>query len=163
MLFRSVKLDNISRNHTQVSKGEKGYLVEDLNSRNGTYVNEQRIDKPRQLKDGDMIALGPDLELRVVIPVVQKGEATLFNAKIAKESSKGDATAFGLQTPSAADQTMAYVEIPPAPVVPPRLVVNESGKEPKIITITAERVRIGRQDDNDIVLDNRYKIGRAHV
>ncbi|MEP6896037.1 MAG: FHA domain-containing protein, partial [Chloroflexota bacterium] len=158
-----VKLDNISRKHTQVSKVDTGYVLEDLNSSNGTYVNEQRIEKTHQLKNGDMIALGPDFEMRVVIPVVvPKGEATLFNTKIAKESSKGDATAFGLQTPSAADQTMAYVEMPPAPVVPPRLVVNESGKEPKIITITAERVRIGRQDDNDIVLDNRY-ISRHHA
>ncbi len=158
-----IKLENISRKHMRVSKVDTGYEVEDLNSSNGTYVNERRIEKTYQLKNGDMIALGPDFEMRVVIPVVvPKGEATLFNAKIAKEPGKSDATAFGLQPLSAADQTMAFVEMPPIPVAPPRLVVNESGKEPKIITITADRVRIGRQEDNDIVLDNKF-ISRHHA
>lgn len=157
-----IKLENISRKHIRVSKGDTGYMLEDLNSSNGTYVNEQRIEIPYQLKDGDTIALGPDFEMRAVIPVVvQKGEATLFNAKIAKEPGKGEATAF-MKAPVAADQTVAFVEMPPLPVVPPRLVINESGKEPKIITITADRMRIGRQDDNDIVLDNHF-ISRHHA
>src|SRR5260221_1104743 len=57
---------------------------------------------------------------------------------------------------------MAFVEMPPMPVIPPRVVINEPGKEPKIITVTADRVRIGRQEDNDIVLNNRF-ISRHHA
>jgi ABC-type multidrug transport system ATPase subunit/pSer/pThr/pTyr-binding forkhead associated (FHA) protein len=157
-----VRLDNISRKHVRISKGDGGYLIEDLKSSNGTFVNDTRIDKPYRIKDGDVIALGADFEMRAVLPVVvQKAEAaTLFNASL-KEQPKGDATAF-MQAPPVADQTMAFVEMPPIPVVPPRLVINESGQEPKIVTITADRVRIGRQDDNDIVLNNRF-VSRLHA
>src|SRR5690606_30515611 len=34
------------------------YLIEDLNSRNGTLVNGVRIDVPRQLHPGDEIVIG---------------------------------------------------------------------------------------------------------
>lgn len=156
-----INLENISRKHMRISKGDKGYILEDLNSRNGTFVNGKRVEKAYQLKDGDTIALGPDFEMRVVIPAVQVSEPTLFNARLAEESGKGDATAF-MKAPVAADQTMAFVEMPPTPVVPPRLVISESGKEPRIITITTDRVRIGRQEDSDVVLDNRF-VSRRHA
>lgn len=157
-----VHLDSISRKHVQVSKGDGGYIVEDLKSSNGTYLNEARIDKPCQIKNGDMIALGADFELRVVIPAVQvqEGDATLFKASI-KEQPKGDATAF-MKAPPATDQTMMSTDTPPIPVVPPRLVINESGQEPRIVTITADRMSIGRQDDSDIVLNNQY-VSRHHA
>jgi ABC-type multidrug transport system ATPase subunit/pSer/pThr/pTyr-binding forkhead associated (FHA) protein len=158
-----VDLDSISRKHIRVSKGDGGYIVEDLKSSNGTSVNDAPIDKPRQIKNGDMIALGPDFELRVVIPEVQvqEGNATLFNASI-KDEPKGDATAF-MKAPPAADRTMLSTDMPPPlPVVPPRLVINESGQEPRIVTITKDRVRIGRQEDNEIVLNNQF-VSRHHA
>lgn len=157
-----VKLENISRKHLRITKGDSGYTIEDLKSSNGTYVNEKLIEKPRQIVDGDRIALGPDFEVRVVIPVVQKGDATVFRpSSPVKEQEKSDATAF-MKAPVAADQTMAFVEMPPAPVIPSRLVINESGHEPRIITLTADHIRIGRQEDNDIVLNNRF-ISRHHM
>lgn len=157
-----VDLQNISRKHARISKGDSGYLIEDLNSSNGTFVNEERIEKPRQIKNGDQIALGSDFEMRVMIPVVQKGDATAFiPSPGAMGQAKGDATAF-MSAPIAADKTTAFTEMPPVPVIPPRLIINESGQEPKIITLTAERLRIGRQAENDIVLDNRF-VSRHHA
>lgn len=158
-----VDLESISRKHIRVSKGDGGYIVDDLKSSNGTSVNDAPIDKPRQIKNGDIIALGPDFELRVVIPIVQvqEGNATLFNASI-KDEPKGDATAF-VKAPPAADRTMLSTDMPPPlPVVPPRLVINESGQEPRIVTITKDRVRIGRQEDNEIVLNNQF-VSRHHA
>ena len=46
-----------SRHHCKLVKTEKGYRVVDGNSSNGTYVNDQKIDK-RFLKDGDIIYFG---------------------------------------------------------------------------------------------------------
>jgi len=158
-----VKLENISRKHMRVSKGDAGYVIEDLNSSNGTFVNNERLEKLGQVQDGDMIGLGSDFEMRAVIPVVQTGEATIFRApskaKEAKDTS--EATAF-MKAPAAADQTMAFAEMPPMPVVPPRLVINESGQEPRIVTITTDRVRIGRQEDNEVVLNNHF-VSRRHA
>jgi len=155
-----VGLESISRKHVRFSKTDSGYQIEDLKSSNGTYINEQRISQPRQIKDGDMIALGPDFEMRVVIPVVETGDATVFNAP-SKAQEKSDATAF-IGGPIASDKTMAFTEMPPMPVTPPRLIVNESRREPKIITLTADRVRIGRHEDNDIILDNKF-VSRRHM
>jgi len=49
----------ISRRHAQIRAGEGGYLIEDLNSRNGTFVEGQRIAAPTVLPPGARIHLGP--------------------------------------------------------------------------------------------------------
>jgi ABC-type multidrug transport system ATPase subunit len=45
---------------------------------------------------------------------------------------------------------------------PPQLVVNESGQEPRIFTLTSDRVRIGRALDNEVVLHNTF-VSRYHA
>lgn len=54
----------ISRRHCAVIRGEAGYTVRDLGSRNGTYVNDARITKEVPLNDGDELRVGP-LKFRV--------------------------------------------------------------------------------------------------
>jgi ABC-type multidrug transport system ATPase subunit/pSer/pThr/pTyr-binding forkhead associated (FHA) protein len=46
--------------------------------------------------------------------------------------------------------------------IPPQLIINEPGQDPKIHVLTAEQVSIGRQEDNDIVLTNRF-VSRSHA
>ena len=45
----------ISRRHAKMTVTLSGVLVEDLNSINGTYVNDQRISQPTLLKAGDRV------------------------------------------------------------------------------------------------------------
>src|SRR6266498_1460195 len=73
-----IDVESISRKHVRISRADSGYQIEDLDSRNGTYLNEERIQNPRRIADGDQIALGPDVEMRVVIPAIQKGDATAY-------------------------------------------------------------------------------------
>lgn len=47
----------VSRHHARVICDDNGYLVEDLNSLNGTYVNRKRIERDR-LSDGDELQIG---------------------------------------------------------------------------------------------------------
>lgn len=47
----------VSRHHARVIRDEGGFLVEDLNSLNGTYVNRKRIERHR-LFDGDELQIG---------------------------------------------------------------------------------------------------------
>ncbi len=48
-----------SRNHCQVRLADTGsYTLHDLASRNGTYLNQQRVDEPIPLEDGDEIEIG---------------------------------------------------------------------------------------------------------
>jgi len=53
----------ISRHHCAVMKGDQGVSVRDLGSRNGTYVNEEKITGETALKDGDNLRVGT-LEFR---------------------------------------------------------------------------------------------------
>ncbi len=47
-----------SRQHAKIQSVGGGYLLSDLNSQNGTYVNDQRIHEARQLALGDQIRIG---------------------------------------------------------------------------------------------------------
>ena len=53
----------VSRQHARISWGGAGYLIEDLNTVNGTYVNGERISRPRSLRSGDIVRLGTQVEL----------------------------------------------------------------------------------------------------
>jgi len=48
----------ISRRHARIEHGFEGYVIEDLNSANGTYVNGMRVERT-PLHDNDRIQIGP--------------------------------------------------------------------------------------------------------
>jgi pSer/pThr/pTyr-binding forkhead associated (FHA) protein len=60
------KSDAISRNHCTILTNEDEVTVRDLNSRNGTFVNGERVSGDQPLKNGDMLRVGK-LEFEVVI------------------------------------------------------------------------------------------------
>jgi pSer/pThr/pTyr-binding forkhead associated (FHA) protein len=68
----------VSRRHARVSAQGGGAVVEDLGSTNGTYVNEQPISGPRQVKPGDRIRVGLTVfELRSTQQVAQRPSAVI--------------------------------------------------------------------------------------
>ncbi len=54
----------VSRHHCAILRGESGLSVRDLGSRNGTYVNGEKIDAETALNSGDTVRVGT-LEFRV--------------------------------------------------------------------------------------------------
>lgn len=55
-----VQLDEkaVSHQHARLTLGAGGCIVRDLDSTNGTYVNDARLDGPRELRAGDVIRFG---------------------------------------------------------------------------------------------------------
>jgi DNA-binding winged helix-turn-helix (wHTH) protein len=53
-----IRSDDVSRHHARVVISSDHARIEDLGSRNGTIVNGQRIQQPRELNDGDEIVIG---------------------------------------------------------------------------------------------------------
>ncbi len=51
----------ISRRHAELQMADGGWVLHDLNSANGTYVNGVRIQKPTRLKHGDQVRVGSTL------------------------------------------------------------------------------------------------------
>lgn len=48
----------VSTTHSLIKLEADGYLLTDLGSRNGTYLNGERISEPRRLNHGDVIGMG---------------------------------------------------------------------------------------------------------
>ena len=56
--------DGISRNHARIRSETNNAWIEDMESRNGTFLNGERIKQPMELHDGDKIQVGRGTVLR---------------------------------------------------------------------------------------------------
>jgi hypothetical protein len=56
----------VSRYHARIVRRGMRYVVEDLDSKNGTFVNGQRLTGPQELEDGDSIQVAPEYRLTFV-------------------------------------------------------------------------------------------------
>ena len=54
-----IQIDNlsVSKNHAKITRDKDSYRVEDLNSTNGTYLNEKMVSKA-ELKHNDILTVG---------------------------------------------------------------------------------------------------------
>ncbi len=62
----SIEAHSISRRHAEIIDSDGHLCIKDLNSTNGTFLNDNKITESTQINDGDILRLG-DIELRVVI------------------------------------------------------------------------------------------------
>ena len=51
----------VSRRHARLTIESGSYLVEDLGSTNGTFVNGQRLTRPHLLRPGEMLQMGENV------------------------------------------------------------------------------------------------------
>ena len=70
-----IQIDNVavSREHAKIIRGPNYYLIEDLNSTNGTFVNGKKISK-KFLKEDDEISIGKH-SLQIILeerPAIRK-------------------------------------------------------------------------------------------
>jgi predicted component of type VI protein secretion system len=49
----------VSRRHARIVVDENGAVLEDLGSKNGTFLRDKRIEASRKLADGDQLTVGP--------------------------------------------------------------------------------------------------------
>ena len=62
-LFRDSKHRVVSRDHAEISKIDDDFVIRDLNSKKGTWLNGKRITAEERLRDGDVLSIG-DLEFK---------------------------------------------------------------------------------------------------
>ncbi len=53
----------VSRQHSRLTRTPGGYVLEDLGSTNGTFVNGERLVAPQVMNPGDLVALGETVSL----------------------------------------------------------------------------------------------------
>ncbi len=69
----------VSRRHAQLTRQGASYVIEDIGSTNGTYVNGKRVTAPVLLSDGDMIGLADTVVLAVQAPLATSQDATVVS------------------------------------------------------------------------------------
>jgi pSer/pThr/pTyr-binding forkhead associated (FHA) protein len=85
--------DAISRRHCEITQTPDGPLVRDLGSRNGTFVNDERVEGDRKLANGDRLRVGPlefRFELEAEIAKVKQPKVTGVADALQREAKKGD-------------------------------------------------------------------------
>ena len=65
--------DDVSRRHARITIAGTEATIEDLNSKNGTFVSDRRLDSVRQLVAGDSIRIG---SVRLMFTAVQNWGST---------------------------------------------------------------------------------------
>ncbi len=96
-----LNIAEISRTHSVLTRGEEGYIIKDLDSTNGTFVDKKKVGEKYLLKPGDTIMLGDAIYLAYQADV--DPEETLV-APFPAEISEPDETA---ATPKPAAQLRA--------------------------------------------------------
>jgi len=135
----------ISRRHARLECSSTGCTLIDQGSSNGTYVNEQRVERI-PLQPGDQISLG-GVQFRFEnAPVVEEVGMTVINAE--------------------ADLTMALdQEVLPYAIndtSQPRLVINTPRRTWEVPLTDIDTLSIGRTEVNDIMLEHP-KVSRYHA
>ena len=70
----------ISRRHARIFRQDEVYLLEDLGSTNGTFINGRRIHAPTILKDDDVMEFGESIRLQFLLiadEAVEEAPATM--------------------------------------------------------------------------------------
>jgi predicted component of type VI protein secretion system len=97
----------VSRKHARLNFQGGKYVIEDLGSTNGTFVNGQRLVSPVVLKSGDVVSLGEQIVLMYEALAVDSGETVIS----ARKSIPRPAPA---PIPSAIPAQQQYYTPPPA-------------------------------------------------
>ncbi len=149
----------ISRRHARLVYQQGNYLLEDLGSSNGTFLNGQRLQAPQVLANGAEIQLGT--EVRLVFNQPQAGGLQ----SVVKDLRQLVSSLF--RAPPS-DRTMMDSDLTAGTVqssistTPPTLQVTIAGQETKTYTLTKDRITLGRADDNDIVVASPI-VSRHHA
>ncbi|HPB30515.1 MAG TPA: FHA domain-containing protein [Candidatus Sumerlaeota bacterium] len=126
---------SVSRNHARIRCLEGKFVITDLNSANGTFVNNVRVNKT-ELVDDDVISIG-------------KHTILFIHKQLSDEQLISDA--FG------AERTMIVDKTPAA-----RLVITKGKQKGQEFRISKAETYIGRSADNDIRLHDWF-VSKKHA
>jgi len=142
----------VSRKHSRLTYSPQGYVLEDLGSTNGTFVNAERLSGPHLLIPGDQIGLSQKLVISIELAEVD-ASATLVVKPLVEtpaakvEESSADIKAFVAKIGDSAAEVeapVAQVEAPVAKVEAP--VAQVEAPAAKVEAPAAEDVAAKREE-----------------
>jgi pSer/pThr/pTyr-binding forkhead associated (FHA) protein len=105
---------DVSRKHARMVQQADSYLLEDLGSTNGTFVNGLRLTAPQLLKPGDRVRLGETVEL-----AFEKSGSDADVTRLKSEAGEFEATMLADEKVAEAYSPAAF-KSPPPQAVPPQ-------------------------------------------
>jgi predicted component of type VI protein secretion system len=91
----------VSRQHSRLTRTPGGYVLEDLGSTNGTFVNGDRLTSPRVLNPGDLIGLSEKVTLTFEMASPETAETMLSQpSDTARAATVLESTPEPQETPS---------------------------------------------------------------
>lgn len=114
---------NVSKQHARISYRDGTFIVSDLNSTNGTYVNRRKIQEPTKVGEGDRVYVG-DFILRIEAvehPASVHGQPAPSDMADARFDSRSvpDSTTTKGKVPAEVQLTRAaYPDVPAPPKMP---------------------------------------------
>ncbi len=107
-----------SRHHSRFTKQGSSYLLEDLGSTNGTFVNSARLSSPRPINNGDVIGIGETVALNYEAATAAPTGATMIGNIDATVVASSDMPSAREMQEMAAAAAPAY-EPPTTPMAQP--------------------------------------------
>src|SRR5258708_37533236 len=129
----------VSRNHGRLTSQSGGYLIEDLASTNGTFVNGQRLIGPKLLNPGDVVGFGETIV--VEYSYVADAGATVVGSAPPPRMMAEPPTA-PPQAPEPAPMMAPMMAPDPAPAPPP-MMAPAPAPAPLIADDQSYKARIG--------------------
>ena len=102
----------MSRHHTRLTRQGSNYVVEDLGSTNGTFVNSTRVTGQYTLKVGDMVSLG-DTVAMVFEMMGSESAATMVGSAYAMSTDANRPANVASYTPPPPPQSISAPQITP--------------------------------------------------
>lgn len=159
----------ISRNHARLRWTEAGYTLEDLDSSNGSFVNEQRLpaNQPFLLQPDQAVRFGQAVRLRYVVLNPSASIGGLSDATVSESlaSNPTELEPFGAAPTPSAGGTLVVPEPPvvqPAKPLVPQLIWQIGQQASQTFDLTQTSIRVGRNPDNDLVIASPV-ISRYHA
>lgn len=136
----------VSRRHARLTREGDAYMLEDLGSSNGTYLNGERLTARRPLTSGDKIRFGKAVTITYVAP--SDADATAIRSRPAMPASV-------LQTVMGEEPKIEFDA-----AAPPQISVAIAGGSLTTHTLTRPVLTIGRVEENDIVIPSQIVSGQ---
>ncbi len=137
-----IVIDNlsVSRKHAVILSKKDGYILNDLGSKNGTYVNGEKVDGT-ELKSGDCITIGK-YQILFQVPTGESGSPDSMDQTVIIPNFHNDKKESGIN-----------VHFPVTPDIVPRLFRSSNHEE---YTLGKDCIVIGKKKDADIRLPGLF-------
>ena len=151
-----VVIDNlaVSGNHAKIFHHEKGFVLTDLKSKNGTFVNQKRV-KAYLLKHKDIITIGKHILIYDNLRAVKSeaGSATTANSPQSLEWISSDKTMF---MDTAQHKKMLGKKVPKPDKKTAVAVVKYLSGGTGELDLNKSVITIGKDTDSDIVISGNF-------